>query len=302
MARISVVVNTYNEEKNIKRCLESVKWADEIVVVDMHSTDNTVAIAKQYTAKIFLHDKINYVEPARNFALTKAQNEWILIVDADEEIPSELIKKLKAIAQENIVDYVMLPRKNIIFGKWMQHTGWWPDPLIRFFKKGNVTWKDEIHSIPEAVGKEMQLADEKYAIIHHNYDSVSQFLHKNLEIYAREEAEEKVREGYIFNYIDVIRFPVTEFLRRYFAWNGYKDGLHGLVLSLLMACYHLMIFIHIWEKEKFKEINDPNLVDTIEKESKKSYKEFRYWFYDEKIKQSKSSSEKYLLKIKRKIS
>lgn len=302
MARISVVINTFNEEKNIGRCLEAVKWADEIIIVDMHSTDKTVEIAKKYTSQIFYYEHTKYVEPARNFAISKAQGDWILVVDADEEISASLKEKLLAIAEESAADYVLLPRKNLIFGTWIQHTGWWPDTLVRFFKKDYVIWKDAIHSVPETKGKELVLSSEKYAIIHHHYDSISQFVHKNFEIYAKEEALEKIKNGYMFVYIDVIRFPMKEFLSRYFAREGYKDGLHGLVLSLLMAGYHFMIFLYIWEHKKFIEINESNFSNAIEQETKKSYKELLYWFSNEKIKHSKNVVEKYALKLKRKLS
>ena len=133
---ISVVVNTYNEEKNLFRCLKSVeKFADEIVVVDMHSEDNSVKIAKSFGAQVYLHERMDYVEPARNFAIGKAKGKWILSLDPDEKISNELAKNLRFIAvnKSDEVDYVLVPRKNIVFGKWMENTRWWPDYISRFF-------------------------------------------------------------------------------------------------------------------------------------------------------------------------
>ena len=118
MIKISVVVNTWNEEKNMGRCLESVKeFAEEIVVCDMESTDKTVEIAKKLGAKVYSHKLTYYVEPARNFAVSKATGSWILVLDADEELSGSLTRKLKVVAKEDKVDYVEIPRKNIIFGK-----------------------------------------------------------------------------------------------------------------------------------------------------------------------------------------
>lgn len=301
MSKISVVINTFNEEKNIGRCLESVKWADEIIIVDMYSTDKTKEIAKKYTKHIFLHKKINYVEPARNFAIGKATGDWILIVDADEEIPQSLAKSLRKITKEDSeTAVVFIPRKNIIFDKWIQHSGWWPDHIVRFFKKGAVIWKDAIHSVPETQGAVVTLKGEENAIIHHNYQTVGQFLYKSIQVYARQEAEELLKKGYIFNYIDAIRLPLREFLSRYFAREGYKDGFHGLMLALLMAFYHFTIFTYIWEKKKFAD--DGKLkIEIFEEEIAESGRELRYWIMKSKIETEKDILKKIGLKIKRKL-
>src|SRR3989344_1312352 len=111
MGKISVVINTLNEEKNIERAMKSVNWAGEIVVCDMYSEDNTVEIAKKLGAKICFHKKTNYVEPARNFAISKATGDWILVLDADEEIPDSLSKRLQEIAEKmHQINFVEIPR------------------------------------------------------------------------------------------------------------------------------------------------------------------------------------------------
>ncbi len=117
------------------RAIVSVKkLASEIVVVDMHSDDDTQKIAKKLGAKVFTHKRTGYVEPARNFAIGKATGEWILILDTDEKVSKILADRLKQIsADDNSADYYRLPRKNIIFGKWIKHSRWWPDYNIRFF-------------------------------------------------------------------------------------------------------------------------------------------------------------------------
>ena len=124
---ISVIVHTYNEEKNIDRCLNALSWADEIVMIDMGSKDKTIQEAQKYNTTIYQHPYTHFVEPARNFGISKAKYEWVLIVDADEEIPKTLSRFLQKASNENIFDYYRIPRKNIIFGKWIKHTGWWPE-------------------------------------------------------------------------------------------------------------------------------------------------------------------------------
>src|SRR5260370_19769528 len=151
MNNISAVITAINAEDKLAACLSSVKWVDEIVVVDDGSTDDTVKVAKQFTKKIYYHKSKGYVEPARNFSINKATNDWILVLDADEQIPQKLADTLLNLVKENneSVSAVAIPRKNIIFDKWIEHsTGWWPDYQIRFFRKGKVTWSDVIHSKP----------------------------------------------------------------------------------------------------------------------------------------------------------
>src|SRR3989344_4285744 len=174
MAKISAIINTLNEEKKIGRCLASLKgFANEIIVVDMMSSDTTVEIAKSYGAKVFKHKRIGYVEPARNFAISKAKYDWILILDADEELSEGLKTYLKKEIKEPTADYYRVPRKNIIFGKWMKHSGWWPDYNIRFFKKESVTWNEVIHSVPMTIGKGFDLPQlQDYTIKHRHYSSV----------------------------------------------------------------------------------------------------------------------------------
>lgn len=121
---ISVLIHTFNEERNIRNCLETVKWADEIIIVDMYSDDKTVEIAKEYTDKIYFFERVGYVEPARQFALEKSTHEWILVVDADELVPLKLKNKLFEIMEKDLADVVFIPRNNYFFGRLMQGTGW----------------------------------------------------------------------------------------------------------------------------------------------------------------------------------
>src|SRR3990170_3911426 len=205
MNKISAVINTLNEEKNLSRAMESVKWADEIVVCDMYSEDKTVEVAKKLGAKIVRHKRINYVEPARNFVISKASGPWILVLDADEEIPDSLAKRLQEFAKSKIKsDFVEIPRKNIIFNKWMKASMWWPDYQVRFFKKGSVVWGDKIHSKPDTRGQGLQLpAEEKWAITHQNYQTIGQFIER-MNRYTSIEAEELTKEGYKFDWQDLL--------------------------------------------------------------------------------------------------
>ncbi len=274
--RISAVINTFNEEKNIERAIKSVMWADEILVCDMYSIDSTREIAKKMGAKVILHKKEGYVEPARNFAISKAKNEWILILDADEEIPGSLSVEIKKMINKPMVsDFIELPRKNIIFNKWIKATGWWPDYHVRVFKQGKVLWSSKIHEKPETKGQGVTLPpEEKWAIVHYNYRSLSQFIHR-MDRYTQIQAEELRKSGYQFKWQDVFQKPASEFLSRYFSNKGYKDGLHGLALSLLQTFSFLVLYLKVWEMSGFKEQNLG--VMEFETEAKIIGKDVNYW-------------------------
>lgn len=281
LPKISVVINTLNEESNIEQAVKSVDWTDEIVVVDDGSIDKTVEIIRKLKIdsrklKIFQHKSAGYVEPARNFAVSKATGDWILILDADEEIPTSLSARLKQIASKmKQIMYVRIPRKNIIFNKWMKNSGWWPDYNVRFFRKGSVKWTESIHRPPEVSGEGLDLeADEKWAIIHYNYQSIPQFIER-MNLYTTIEAEKLNHEGYKFNWKDLLKKPLDEFLSRFFANRGYEDGLHGLALSLLQASSFLVVYLKVWESLGFKE----NLIGLaeIDEEKKKAGDTLNYW-------------------------
>lgn len=281
--KVSVIINTLNEEKNIARVIKSISWADEIIVCDMYSQDKTVEIAKKMGAKVVFHKREGFVEPARNFAISEASNEWVLVLDADEIIPASLSEKLREIVKKSIVsDFVEIPSKNIIFGKWIKASMWWPDYHIRFFKKGAVIWTEKIHSKPKTKGTGLTLpAEEKWAKVHYNYQSISQFIER-MNRYTTIEASQLNKSGYKFNWKDLIQKPLGEFLSRFFANKGYEDGLHGLALSLLQASSFLVTYLKTWEETRFKE--ESISLNDLEVESEKSIKALDYWFKDAKSK------------------
>lgn len=285
MGKISVVINTLNEEKNLPRALASIAgFADEIVVVDMKSEDGTVEIARKSGAKVYEHKRTGYVEPARNFALRQAQGEHILILDADEELPASLAEKLKKLVSKPKADYYRLPRKNIIFGKWIKHSRWWPDFNIRFFRKGYVIWSEIIHSIPTTKGKGLDLrAVEENAIIHNNYSSVEQYIER-MNRYTTEHAKLLRKDGYKFAWQDLIKKPANEFLSRYFQGEGYKDGLHGLALAGLQAASEFVLYLKVWSHSVYAtKDNQANVKDIIDV-MKKAELDAHYWQADTLVK------------------
>lgn len=297
---LSVVTVVWNEEKNLPKMLESVKdFADEIViVVDEDSNDDTAKIAKKYTKQVFTHKHVGIVEPLRNFALKKATGDWILLLDADEIVTLELGAKIQEIVKDNNCDYVLIPRKNIIFGKWITSNHWWPDYVYRLFKKDAVRWDNDIHSLPFTRGKEEKIeALEDLALVHYNYPSVENFIEK-LNRYTTAQREILIKKGYRFLPQDLILKPFEEFIRQLFARKGYLDGIHGLALAGLQAFSEFVLYLKIWSEEGFFQDNlDPRFVSQITKEKSPEY---RWWEYQVLIEKAGFFS-RICLKFKRKI-
>jgi len=283
MKKISVVISAFNEEKNIKDCLESVKWADEIILVDNYSTDKTVQIARKYTRKIYKRPNLVMLNKNKNFGFEKATGDWILNLDADERVSEELKKEILAHLAVGSplpespflpVGYE-IPRKNIIFGKWIEYGLWWPDYQLRLFQKNKGRFVcQHVHEKIQVKGKTVKL---KSALIHYNYQTVSQFIQKMDRIYTENEVESLERAGKKIAWFDSIRMPARDFLSVFFAREGYKDGLHGLVLALLQSFYALVVFAKVWEKQGFPQSQEKKFLKEVAKEFKQMGKEWRYW-------------------------
>jgi len=292
MKKLSVVISAYNEEKNIEECLNSVKWADEIILIDNTSTDRTVEIAKKFTDKILIYPNNLMLNINKNYGFSKATSEWILSLDADERVADELKQEiLKNIHNsefriQNSINAFWIPRKNIIFGKWIKHSIWWPDYQLRLFKKdkGKFSCK-HVHEYLKAEGKTEKL---KNPLIHYNYQTISQYLHKLDKIYTENEAENIIKSGRRLVWQDALRMPVRDFLKTFFAQEGYKDGTHGLVLSLLQSFYALVVFVKVWEKQGFKENKDNQFLKKTITEFKNLGGEFKHWLVQSKLKTEKN--------------
>jgi (heptosyl)LPS beta-1,4-glucosyltransferase len=252
---ISVVINTLNEESNIAYALRSVRtWVDEIVVVDMHSDDRTREIAEEYGARVYLHDRVGYADPAREFALAKATGDWILILDADELIPRRLAECLRDIATAGDADVVSISRLNYMLGEPFVGSGWSPsqDPQERYFKRGWVEARRNIHAYLQARegARIVRLPPERgLSLVHFNYLDTSHFLEK-LNRYTSIEAQEALERGERSTVPRAIRKGAREWWQRYVAGRGYRDGWRGFYLCSLMVLYRIVI------QAKLKELSD----------------------------------------------
>lgn len=248
---ISVVLVNFNEAKKLERCFKSlVGFADEIVVLDLGSSDQSSAVCQKYGAKVFKHEFVTYVEKIRNHAVSKAKGDWILVLDPDEVIQDRLKDELKQIALEDKFAAVNIPRKNVFFDRWIAHSNWWPDKHVRFFKKGVVRWSDKIHQYPKVSGQILVLdSKEDLAIVHFGYESITEFLDRQNR-YSAIAAENLIADGFKFSWLNFFWTPIREFLVRFIRHAGFLDGIYGFALTVLMMIYQLQIMIKLWELEK----------------------------------------------------
>lgn len=298
---ISAVVHTYNEEKNIGRALSSLNFVDEIVVIDMDSTDRTREIAKEFKAKIYNHPFTGFVEAARNFGINKAKGSWIIILDADEEIPRTLAVQIKnSISKgKSGINFFRIPRKNIVFGKWLKHSGWWPDFQIRLFRKGKVHWSNELHGIPLVNGPGADLeARQDLSIIHYHYDTIEQYLSR-LNRYTGIQARQYFLQNKKAGLSSLVLEPTNEFVKRFFKEEGYKDGWHGLCLSLLQSFSEFIVILKLWELSGFKD--GPLSLAEIRQSNRKANRILNYWFANEILKLKNNPVSSLYLRILRKI-
>lgn len=250
--RISVVVNTLNEERNLSYALRSVQpWADEIIVVDMHSTDRTVEIARQFGAKVYLHEGPGFPMPPREFAVAQASGDWIFVLDADELAPLALSRALKRLAETSDADVVLLPRRNYLLGAPLNFTGWGPeqDWQPHFFRKSKICASSIAHQDfvpkPDANVSKLPFTRDN-AIIHFPYFDSAHFIEK-LNRYTTIEARQTMDREKRVTPVGAVLRATKQFLVRYFTLKGYRDGWRGFYLSFFMAFYCLVKYTKVYE-------------------------------------------------------
>ncbi len=242
--------------KHIQESFESLKkLAKEILIVDIGMDEKIkVQLSASPLVTIITLPSVPYVELVREKLKEMASGEYVLFLDPDEILPSALIDFLKTSYTK--YDYISIPRKNVIFGKWIQNSRWWPDYQIRLFKKTAVVWPIEIHHQPKTNGVELRLDEkEELAITHHNYESIDEYLEKAIR-YAKAQAKEKIQSGQEYRLHTALKDSLSECISRYFAAKGYKDGMRGFVLSLLQMFYGFLVYCYYWEYKKYNVKNE----------------------------------------------
>jgi glycosyltransferase involved in cell wall biosynthesis len=232
---ISVVVITLNEEKNLSRCLQSVQnIADEIVIVDSYSEDETGTIARSFGAKVFYHPFEDYVKQ-KNFAVNKASHDWILSLDADEALSPELEQSILAVKESPMFNAYELTRLTNYCGKWIRHCGWYPDKKTRLFHKSAGTWVGEqIHESWQAYNKEEKTGLLKGDLLHYSYYSFSDHV-KQIEKFTEIAARTAVAKGKKCSFIKMWLAPKWGFFVDYIVRLGILDGYYGFMVCKYSA-------------------------------------------------------------------
>ena len=236
MTQLTAIVLTYNEAEQIQACMETLRFADRILVFDSFSSDDTVTIARQSGAHVIQHSFVNYADQ-RNAALSavEGQTEWVLFVDADERISSDLAAEIRDKLSPAAIAGWKLPRHNYIFGKLTKGAGWFPDYQTRLLRVGKARY-DPQRQVHETVLLDGAVGVMDNPIVHYNYKNLTHFKDKQ-EPYARYEARILFEGGQQPKAHNFVVQPLRHFYWRYVTLAGYRDQWHGFKLSLLMAWY-----------------------------------------------------------------
>ncbi len=246
MATISVIVITNNEEHNLPRLLASVKFADEIIINDSGSHDRTLEIARQHNCKIIQSEFVGF-GAAKQSALNQAKSDWVLSLDADEEIDATLADSIKKAIASPRFDSYEINRKSQFLGRWMLHSGWYPDYLPRLFRRdrGRFT-SDTVHERIEINGALGKLEGH---ILHYTDPDIEHYLEK-LNRYTTLSADSLEQQGRQFRTLDVLVKPPANFVKMYFLKGGFRDGIQGLILALLSSFHVLCKYAKLWERQR----------------------------------------------------
>jgi glycosyltransferase involved in cell wall biosynthesis len=242
--KISVTIITHNEEDNIRDCLDSIKWADEIIVVDSGSTDRTVEICHEYTDKVFFNAWIGMKEQ-KQCAVDKASHIWIFSIDADERA-TEAIKQFIIRELKNpSYDGYRFPRQNYFLGKWLKYGGWYPDHVLRFFRrdKGHFGGINPHDKVVITSGK---VNTVQFPIIHHTYKSISQYLTKQ-NMYSGISAKELFYSGKKMPPHIIPIKALWKFMETYFIKKGFMDGFHGFIAAMGATYSMFWKYVQLWE-------------------------------------------------------
>jgi glycosyltransferase involved in cell wall biosynthesis len=232
MSKLSVIVITKNEGADIRACLESVAWADEIVVVDSGSTDDTVAIAREFTTCVHQHDWPGFGRQ-KNRALDYVTGDWVLSLDADERVTPELRSSIEAaLRDDHACAAYRVSRLSSYCGRFMRHSGWYPDRVVRLFRRGAARFSDDL--VHERLLVEGEIGQLDGELLHHAFDSAEEVLHK-MDIYSTAGAQKLHQQGRKATLTGAVLRGMWSFFRTWVLRGGFLDGREGFMLAVSNA-------------------------------------------------------------------
>lgn len=250
---LSIIIITKNEEERIRTCLESVKWADEIIIVDNGSEDLTLEIAKKYTDKIFHLNNLDFAA-LRNKAFEKSSGDWVLYIDADERVLDDLKKEIEVLITFADFSAYAIPRKNIIFGQEVNYGPFWPDWVIRLFKREDFEdWMGEVHEQPKFKGR---LGYTENSLLHLTHRGVDQFMKKVMD-WSQIEAKLRLNVNHPkMTKWRFIRIFISELLNQAILRKGFFSGEIGIIDSIMQAFSMYITYVRLWEMQQKKPLKD----------------------------------------------
>ncbi len=245
---ISAIILTRNEEGNIADCLKTLKWCDEIIVIDDYSCDETRDIAEKLGAKVLIRPLNNDFAEQRNYGLEKAKNEWVFFIDADErvtiDLKEEILSSIQGQGEHSIVknEGFILRRNDFLFGKWLEYGESTRVKLLRLAKKGSGKWVRSVHETWQIRGK---IGELKCPLIHYPHPTVKHFL-EDINFYTTLNAKLLYGQGVRVNFCHIIFFPIAKFVKNYFFNLGFLDGIPGFMLAVFMSFHSFLTRAKLW--------------------------------------------------------
>lgn len=245
---LSVTIITLNERENIARAIESVRWADEIVVIDSGSTDGTVEIARELGARVIHHDWPGY-GGQKNFAQSQAMHDWILNIDGDESVPEPLAREVQRRLEDvgsgrSLERGFRIPRKNFFLGRWIRHGGWYPNYLIRLADRRHARWSEpHVHEALQVRGEIGTLSE---ALHNYSFPTIESQILTNLR-FSRLGSEDLKRRGKRPSLLKLVAKPVGKFVETFIIKQGFRDGLPGFIISVNAAHSMFLKFAYLFE-------------------------------------------------------
>ena len=244
---ITVILIAQNEAKHMRDCLQSVEWADEIVVVDGGSGDATVEIAREFTELIYINPWPGFAAQKR-FALQKATQPWVLSIDADERVPDALRDEILALLSkpDSSANGYYIPRLSTFLGKFIYHSGWYPGYQLRLFKRDHTDLIDA--AVHEGFQVQGPLSHLQNHFLHYTHDTLQQSFAR-LNRYSTLEAGDRLGRKKV-RWWDFLTHPMSAFFNKFIALKGYRDGMHGFVLAAVTAMVKMALYMKIWELQQ----------------------------------------------------
>jgi glycosyltransferase involved in cell wall biosynthesis len=240
---VSVAIITKNEEVNIRDALESVKEFEDIVIVDAFSEDRTTDLCKEFSCRVYQQEWQGYARQ-KQIAVDYAENQWVLILDADERVTPELRGEIEVRIKGGAFSGFYIPRRNFFLGRWIRYSGWWPDNTLRLFRK-NVSHMEQ-REVHEKVCVNGPVGYIKSPIEHYTYSTISDYIRK-MDNYSTLSAREMQDKGVFSAFFSALFSPLVVFFKMYFFRQGFRDGKHGYVLAVLYSLYTFLKYVKVLE-------------------------------------------------------